>query len=153
MDRLGKSLVLTEDEVAGLEISSAGEFGNTENDAFLLVGRLHTPRAFRYDVMSSTLSTLLRPAWGMDVRLVGDNRFLLRFSHVVHRDRALMGCPWTFDRNLVILQSVSEDENPLEVNLNWCQFYVHVHDLPLRLMTREAAEDIGYRLGTSMDFD
>ncbi|KAL0325207.1 UNVERIFIED_CONTAM: hypothetical protein Sradi_5090000 [Sesamum radiatum] len=139
-----------EDEVAGLEISSAGEIGNTENDAFLLVGRLLTPRTFRYDVMSSTLSTLLRPARGMDVRLVGDNRFLLRFNHMVDRDRALMGCPWTFDRNLVILQSVSEDENPLEVDLNWCQFYVHVHDLPLRLMTREAAEDIGYRLGQEL---
>ncbi|KAL0316501.1 UNVERIFIED_CONTAM: hypothetical protein Sradi_5528300 [Sesamum radiatum] len=153
MDRLGKSLVLTEDEVAGSEISSTREIGNTENVAFLLVGRLLTPRAFWYDVLSSTLSTFLRPAGGMDVRLVGDNRFLLRFNHVVDRDRALRGCLWTFDRNLVILQSVSEDENPLEVDLNWCQFYVHVHDLHLRLMTREVTEDIGDRLGTFMDFD
>ncbi|KAK4387741.1 hypothetical protein Sango_2380700 [Sesamum angolense] len=126
MDRLGKSLVLMEDEVAGLEISSTGEIGNTENAAFLLVGRLFTPRAFRYDVLSSTLNIAQTCS------------------------RALRGCPWTFDRNLVILQSVPEDENLLEVDLNWCQFYVHVHDLPLRLMTREVAEDIGDRLGREL---
>ncbi|KAL0413772.1 UNVERIFIED_CONTAM: hypothetical protein Sradi_1578900 [Sesamum radiatum] len=153
VERLGRSLVLTEDEGIGVDITSVELTENREIRGFLLVGRLLTPRAFRYDVLVSTLLAIIRPMRGMDVCLLADHKFLLRFNHETDRDRALRGCPWTFDRNLIILNKVTKEENPATVDLQWCPFYVHVHGLPIRLMTRVVAEMIGNRLGQFIEAD
>ncbi|KAL0456588.1 UNVERIFIED_CONTAM: hypothetical protein Slati_0998000 [Sesamum latifolium] len=100
IDRLGKVLVLTEDEGEGI--------------------------------------TLPTHAW------IGNKKW---------RDRALNGGPWIFDKNLIILNYANPDKNPLEVDLNWCQFHVHIHGLPLWIMTRAMADFIGKRLGRFIESD
>ncbi|KAK4381449.1 Glutathione transferase GST 23 [Sesamum angolense] len=39
-------------------------------------------------------------------------------------DKVLESGPLAFDRNLILLSMVSEDENAIEVELNWCDVYV-----------------------------
>ncbi|KAL0313473.1 UNVERIFIED_CONTAM: hypothetical protein Sradi_5746600 [Sesamum radiatum] len=111
LERLTRTLVLTEDEEAGLDVGTPVGQGSVEHQGYLVVGRLLTPRAFRYDVLKSTLISVIRQVRGMDVRLLADHRFLIRFTHIADRDRALKGCPWAFDRNLVILASITDDES------------------------------------------
>ncbi|KAL0403833.1 UNVERIFIED_CONTAM: hypothetical protein Sradi_2024100, partial [Sesamum radiatum] len=89
----------------------------------------------------------------MEVRLIREHRFLIQFNHIIDRDRMLGGCPWSFDRNLIILNVIGEEDNPLAVDLQWCTFYIHVHNLPIRMMTREVAELIGNRIGKLLDFN
>ncbi|KAL0356379.1 UNVERIFIED_CONTAM: hypothetical protein Sradi_4084800 [Sesamum radiatum] len=143
VQRLGRSLVLMEDEEVDVDVSLAGSTEGREVRGFLLVGKLITPRAFRYDVLVSTLMLVIRPVRGMEVSMLPANRFLLKLHHVADKDRALKGRPWTFDRNLIILNEVTAEDNPATVELNRCPFYVHVHGLPIRLMTRMTAEIIG----------
>ncbi|KAL0430945.1 UNVERIFIED_CONTAM: hypothetical protein Sradi_0720500 [Sesamum radiatum] len=142
LDRLKRTLVLTEDEEAGMDMVSPVIADNRSHPIFLLVGRLLTPKVFRYDVLKSTLMSIIKPVRGMEIRMIEDHRFALRFNHEVDRDRAIRGCPWVFDRNLIILRMVNDDENPATVELHWCPFYMHVHGLPIRLMSREVAESI-----------
>ncbi|KAL0460648.1 UNVERIFIED_CONTAM: hypothetical protein Slati_0692000 [Sesamum latifolium] len=132
MDQFGKSLTLTGDEVDGLTLPASVWEGSREVEGLMLVGRLLTPRPYRFDVLRMALNNILRPLRGVTVRSLGDSRFLLSFNHVVDRDRALDGGPWIFDRNLVILSSVCPDENPAVVELQWCAFHIHIHGLPLR---------------------
>ncbi|KAL0409765.1 UNVERIFIED_CONTAM: hypothetical protein Sradi_1910900 [Sesamum radiatum] len=153
LERLKQTLALTEDEEAGMEVVVTERLGNDEQRGYPLVGRLLTPRAFRYDVLRSTLIAVIRPIRGMEVKLLSDHRFLLRFNDSADRDRALRGCLWAFDRNLVILGAIKDEENPLAVQLTWCPFYVHVHGLPLRWMTSEIAESMGNRLGQFIECD
>ncbi|KAK4426555.1 hypothetical protein Salat_1424100 [Sesamum alatum] len=65
------------------------------------------------------------------------------------KSRVLEGRPWAFHKNLLLLNELSVDENPLEVELNWSAFHVHVHvhSLSLWQMTSEMAALIGNRLG------
>ncbi|KAL0433801.1 UNVERIFIED_CONTAM: hypothetical protein Slati_2714400 [Sesamum latifolium] len=56
------------------------------------------------------------------------------------------GCPWTFERHLLVLRPVESEDNPQTVELNWCPFYVHIHGLPLRQRTAAIAEIIGSRV-------
>ncbi|KAK4438249.1 hypothetical protein Salat_0159100 [Sesamum alatum] len=139
MDRLGKSLRLTDDEEAGL-VLTAGEWrGSGEHEPLLLVGRLLTPRSYRYDALKATLLSILRPARGME--------------HEVDQNRVLGGWLWVVDGNAVILGKVRPEMNPLEVDLNWCPFYIHIHGLLLRMMTKEVAESVGRRIGTFLESD
>ncbi|KAK4400575.1 hypothetical protein Sango_1163600 [Sesamum angolense] len=49
-------------------------------------------------------------------------------------DQALVGCPWSFERNILISNSIREEDNPMQVDLNWCNFHVHIHYLSLSKM-------------------
>ncbi|KAL0431280.1 UNVERIFIED_CONTAM: hypothetical protein Sradi_0754000 [Sesamum radiatum] len=68
-------------------------------------------------------------------------------SHVIDRKRVVEGCPWSFDKNILILNEVGATENPMQVDLNWCEFYVHIHDLPLSKMNLEIATHVGIKIG------
>ncbi|KAK4413728.1 hypothetical protein Salat_2785600 [Sesamum alatum] len=53
----------------------------------------------------------------------------LVFNHREDLRRALEMRPWTFDRNLIILQRVNQQEDPSNICLDWSPLYVHIHDL------------------------
>ncbi|KAK4425041.1 hypothetical protein Salat_1697700 [Sesamum alatum] len=89
----------------------------------------------------------------MDLRQIGGGRFFLCFNHIVDRNQALEGCPWSFEKNIIILSGVRENKNPLQVDLDWCDFYVHVHELPLSMMNLGVATLIGNRIGRFRDMD
>ncbi|KAL0394934.1 UNVERIFIED_CONTAM: hypothetical protein Slati_4459600 [Sesamum latifolium] len=72
---------------------------------------------------------------------------LFKFNHIIDRDRALKGYPWSFDKHVLILSSIRADENPMHVDLNCCDLYVHVHDLPLSHMNLGV---VGNMLGGSI---
>ncbi|KAL0311184.1 UNVERIFIED_CONTAM: hypothetical protein Sangu_2413100 [Sesamum angustifolium] len=41
---------------------------------------------------------------------------------------ALEGYPWSFEKNTLILNGIGTNENPLSVDLNWCEFSIHIHN-------------------------
>ncbi|KAL0378752.1 UNVERIFIED_CONTAM: hypothetical protein Sradi_3180700 [Sesamum radiatum] len=75
------------------------------------------------------------------------HRLLLRFNHMIDSNRALEGCPLSFGKNVLVLSGIREDENSMHVDLSWCDFYVHVHELPLRKMTLGIATFLVTELG------
>ncbi|KAK4429476.1 hypothetical protein Salat_1248100 [Sesamum alatum] len=83
----------------------------------------------------------------MELRLLSENRFLLRFQHETDRKRAVEGRSWIFDRNLIILSRIDAECNSMQVLLQQCPFHVHIHGLPVRLMTRDVGVTIGNQLG------
>ncbi|KAL0320553.1 UNVERIFIED_CONTAM: hypothetical protein Sradi_5316800 [Sesamum radiatum] len=153
MDQLGSLLVLTEMEDGGLPLSATTWDGRQEDDEMLVVGRVLIVQAFRFDVLQMTLMNIFRPIKGMSVRLLEDNQFLISFNHVVDRDRVLNGDPWFIDKNFIILQKVSVQENPKDVELNWSSFHIFIHGLPIRMMMKEVAEYIRNRLSVFLNFD
>ncbi|KAL0395136.1 UNVERIFIED_CONTAM: hypothetical protein Slati_4479800 [Sesamum latifolium] len=96
---------------------------------------------------------MLNPVKGLEMRLLEGERFLIRFHHIIDRNRALDGCPWSFEKNALILSRIGVNENPLSVNLDWCEFFVHVHDLPLSKMNFGIASLIGNSLGKFKDLE
>ncbi|KAL0457798.1 UNVERIFIED_CONTAM: hypothetical protein Slati_0407000 [Sesamum latifolium] len=96
---------------------------------------------------------MLNPVKGMEMRRLEEGRFLIRFNHIIDRSRALEGCPWSFEKNTMILSGLGANENPLNVDLDWCEFFVHVHDLPLSKMNFGVASLIGNAIGKFRDME
>ncbi|KAK4423128.1 hypothetical protein Salat_1895400 [Sesamum alatum] len=99
------------------------------------------------------LGGMINPVKGIDIRQLGGGSFLLRFNHVIDRNRALEGCPWSFEKNVIILSGIGETENLLRVDLDWCEFHVYVHELPLSMINLGVAMLIGNRIGRFRDMD
>ncbi|KAL0291650.1 UNVERIFIED_CONTAM: hypothetical protein Sradi_7018600 [Sesamum radiatum] len=106
-----------------------------------------------FEALATSIKGMLDPVKGLDIRRLEEGRFLLRFHHIIDRNRALDGCPWSFKKNTLILSSVGINENPMHVDLNWCEFYVHIHDLPLSKMNLGVAELIGNSIGKFRDLE
>ncbi|KAL0301901.1 UNVERIFIED_CONTAM: hypothetical protein Sradi_6466900 [Sesamum radiatum] len=90
---------------------------------------------------------------GMDFKVIEGNQFLLQFHHNLDRNKVLERAPWAFDKCLVILAAVEEHQSPCDIKLNWCEFHILVHGLPLGKMTREMAVFCGNRIGHFVDLD
>ncbi|KAL0361162.1 UNVERIFIED_CONTAM: hypothetical protein Sradi_3800700 [Sesamum radiatum] len=150
-ERLAKSLVLTEEEGARL-IVPAGIWNETvAREGYYLVGRLLSSKPYRIEYLRSTLASIINPLKGMSVTELEGNRLLFKFNHVIDRKKVMEGCPWTFERNLLVLRLVENEDNPQTMELNWCAFVVHIHGLPLKQRTTTMANFIGNRIGRVLE--
>ncbi|KAL0458933.1 UNVERIFIED_CONTAM: hypothetical protein Slati_0520500 [Sesamum latifolium] len=89
LERLGRSLVLTEEEEGGLTLTQEVWTGDGRVEGFLVVGRLLTPRPYRFDVLRMTLTNILHPVRGLALKLLADNRDVVeaigaRLGTVIH---------------------------------------------------------------------
>ncbi|KAL0433422.1 UNVERIFIED_CONTAM: hypothetical protein Slati_2676500 [Sesamum latifolium] len=89
----------------------------------------------------------------MDVKQLDEGRILLRLKHIIEKQRAQEGCPWSFEKNILILKPIGELENPMHVALDDCDFYTHVHDLPLSMMNLGMTTLISNRFGSFRDLE
>ncbi|KAK4422991.1 hypothetical protein Salat_1881700 [Sesamum alatum] len=151
VDRLGKTLKFTEDEESGVVLPNTVWSGGQDDTSFYLVRRLLSNKLIRFELLQNMLMTIMNPVKGMAVKCIAENRFLFRFNQILDKNRALAACPWSIDRNMLLLSEVNEDKCPLAVDLSWCLFYVLIHDLLIRKMTKDIAELVGNRMGRSRD--
>ncbi|KAL0355667.1 UNVERIFIED_CONTAM: hypothetical protein Sradi_4013600 [Sesamum radiatum] len=153
LDKLGMALTLTDKEDNGAMIPMGLWQNDNETEGFFVVGRILSLRAFHADALRTTLFAAFNPVKGMEFKSLPKQRFLLKFFHTIDRQRVMEGCPWAFNKNLIVLKSITADENPMHTNLDWCDFHVHAHDLPLSKMTRPVAQFIGNQIGLFKDVD
>ncbi|KAK4424535.1 hypothetical protein Salat_1646900 [Sesamum alatum] len=129
--RLDSMLSLTVEEGEGVSIPQSEWEKGSGGFRLMLVGRLLSPQSVRFDALRDSLTNMFQTVRGIVVRKILESRFYLIFNHFEDLRRVLDLRPWIFDRNLVVIHPLSPTANPLEVDLDWCPFFVHVHDLPL----------------------
>ncbi|KAL0449291.1 UNVERIFIED_CONTAM: hypothetical protein Slati_1485500 [Sesamum latifolium] len=152
-NRLKKALQINDGEVEEV-LMPEGLWGTKSGDYQLcLVGRFLSRRAVNFEGLCASIRSTIMPVKGMEIKQIPPDRFLLRFNHVIDRNRALEGCPWSFEKNVLVLSGIGENENPMQVDLNWCEFYIHVHELPLSRMNLGVATFIGNKIGRFKDME
>ncbi|KAL0367582.1 UNVERIFIED_CONTAM: hypothetical protein Sradi_3648300 [Sesamum radiatum] len=60
---------------------------------------------------------------------------------------------WCFEKNTLFFSGVGTNENPMNADLNLCNFFVHVHDLPLSKMTFDILSLTGNKIGRSCNME
>ncbi|KAK4426954.1 hypothetical protein Salat_1464200 [Sesamum alatum] len=119
-------LRLTEDEGQRLALPGGLWHADSDTHNLCLVGRLLSSRVPRFEAFGTSVQGTINP---------------------------VKGCLWSFEKNVIILSEIDERENPLRVNLDWCDFHIHVHELPLSMMNLGVATLIGNRIGRFRDMD
>ncbi|KAK4441788.1 hypothetical protein Salat_0513700 [Sesamum alatum] len=125
---LGSPLSLTVEEDAGVVLPNSGDSSLCE---LTLVGRLLTHFQANFEALSRMFVNLLQLVRGVNIRRVAENHFCFVFNHVVDLRRTLALRPWTFDRNLLILQPLVPGDSPEGVALDWCPFFIRVYACPV----------------------
>ncbi|KAL0416760.1 UNVERIFIED_CONTAM: hypothetical protein Slati_3507900 [Sesamum latifolium] len=89
---------------------------------------------------------------GLEIKQLLEKRLLLKFNHEIDKCRALDECPWSFEKN-ILLAVMRENDNPMHVDVDWCDFYVYVHNLPLNMMNLGIATSIGNKIRIYWDME
>ncbi|KAL0370752.1 UNVERIFIED_CONTAM: hypothetical protein Sangu_0393300 [Sesamum angustifolium] len=153
LGRLGVSLSLTEDEDTGLVFPIGLWHSESLTTGFFIVGRLVSSKSFHPEALHTTLRSAFNPVKGMDFKLIEGDRFLLKFFHILDRDRVFDRYPWAYEKKILVWAPVEAVDNPNLVDLSWCDFRIHIHGLPLGKMTRDLATFIGNNLGKFKEVD
>ncbi|KAK4439099.1 hypothetical protein Salat_0244700 [Sesamum alatum] len=153
LHRLGRALNLAEEEENGVVVPLGIWHGEAESHGYFLVGRVLSSKPLHADSLRSVLLSAFNSVWGMDFKAIEDNRFLLRFNHILDKKRVMERCPWAFDKCLLVLAEVDDTQSLGEIELNQCEFHVQVQGLPIGKMTREMALFVGNKIGRFVDLD
>lgn len=153
IDELGKKLKLKSSEQQRVEIPDGIWSSNTFDHELCLVGRILS----RKSVHLASLQRSLLSGWnlikGVNIQKIGEDRLFLQFNHVVDKRKVLWQGPRAFDKSLVVLCPIAKGQDPMDVNLNECDFYVHAMGVPFTLRHRGMAEILGNSIGAFVDID
>lgn len=114
---------------------------------FSIVSKFLTKRVLNIDAIAKTFIPLWRSKNGFRVLHLGDHRVLFVFDNKMEANKVLQSEPWTFDKNLVVMESYDANSSVDELKLDRTSFWVQVHGLSIKFMNVKAAEKICEVLG------
>ena len=79
---------------------------------------------------------------------MGENRVLFTFRDEIDMERVIANGPWSFDKFLIILQRIEDDDQIAQIKFRHISLWVQIHNMPVRHLTEEAGWKIGATLGT-----
>lgn len=89
----------------------------------------------------------------MEVQDLNKNLFLFKFSSQRDLELTLKSGPWSFDRNLLILEKVDGAEQPSEMAMHKVSFWTPDLYMPLKLRSEATARKIGKTIGVFEEMD
>ena len=97
--------------------------------------------------MARTFKQLWRSTNGLKIRNQSDHMVVFVFDNLKDIDRILQNQPSSFDKHLVMLQRYNSDSLVQDLDFTKTLFWVQVHDIPIRYLTKEVAENICETIG------
>jgi len=136
-------IVITEDETADLRVRSGR----------CLIGRIMSDRRIQKEAFKAFMARLWKTTGKVSFKELEDNYWLLEFSSEADKKRVLEGCPWLFDRNILVLREVEESTPPTQMDFSLSPCWVQVRDIPLICMNKEVGNKIGETIGMVEEVD
>ncbi|GKF92380.1 reverse transcriptase [Tanacetum coccineum] len=91
---------------------------------FTLVGKVYTNRVINFQKLQRILMDAWRPRRSVRIQELEGGLFLAVFEHPVDMMRVLDDGPWLVERDLVIITSLDEDEQPSNVEMSKILFWI-----------------------------
>lgn len=89
----------------------------------------------------------------METQELSKNLFLFYFATKRDVEGVLCNGPWSFYRNPLVLDKVSREEQPLDLNMHYNVFWVRIYEIPLMLRSKAMARKLGGILGKFKEMD
>ncbi|KAL2895150.1 RNA helicase NPH-II [Bienertia sinuspersici] len=86
-------------------------------------------------------------------RQIENGLFVVQFAHNKDRTKVLDGRPWTFDQHSVMLDEVKGNQQPSDIVLTHCPFWIRFYNLPLNSRTLGDVRTIAGKFGEVMEVE
>ncbi|XP_075665851.1 uncharacterized protein At4g02000-like [Castanea sativa] len=96
---------------------------------------------------------LWKPNRGLQVSDIGDDLFLAEFGDGKDKQKVLEMCPWSFEKQLIIMKESEGDLVPKDIEMKQSPSWVQIFNLPLKSRTKDTGWAIGSKLGEVLEVD
>ena len=152
LEALWSKLTFTE-EGEDIELGSDGTRAAREIGKNCLVMKILTQRTIVPDALRKHLKKLWKLNKGLLVSEIEEELYLVEFGDGRDKKRFLEMCPWSYEKQLILLQDFEGERVPKDITLKWTSFWVQIYNLPLMSMTREPGMEIGAKIGSVLEVD
>ncbi|KAK9998382.1 hypothetical protein SO802_017985 [Lithocarpus litseifolius] len=153
LEELWKKLTFTEEEDAGIELDSTSTRAARRVGKCCAVMKILTQRSINVFALRKNLRMLWKPNKGMQISELEEELFLVEFGDEKDKKKVLDMCPWSYEKQLILIQEYVGELTPKEIEVKWAPFWVQIYNLPLNSRTRETGWAIGACLGSVLDVD
>ncbi|KAI8004578.1 hypothetical protein LOK49_LG08G00817 [Camellia lanceoleosa] len=110
---------------------------NVDVSHLCLLGRILAPKPLNRQAVIKIVQGAWRPWAKVIISPWPKNTFLFQFDDVEDRRRVLFEAPWSVMGHLLVFQPLSVGKSSVEMEFQWCPFWVQVHGIPVAKMTRQ----------------
>jgi hypothetical protein len=147
-----RGLRLSEAERRGIKIGRREE-GRDGVNLIQAIGKLLADKPAIPEAMERALGPLWCPLKSLECEDLGDNKFMFTFHQASGKKKAVENGPWTFDKDLLVMENYVPTKTLDEYEFKTIPIWVRIYKIPLGMMTRQTAEDIGDRVGEFLEVD
>jgi hypothetical protein len=153
LEELCGKISLTEGERIGIQIDEHEVSEARVVAGKCLVGKVWADKLVNKEAFQSVMSNVWRTAGEVKFKDLKDNIWLFEFSDQVDKKRVMEGRPWSFDRQIIVLNEFDGSIPPSQLAFNHSPIWIQVHDMPLICMNKSVGTKIGSSLGELVDID
>ncbi|XP_050278167.1 uncharacterized protein LOC126719681 [Quercus robur] len=135
-------LTLTNREGPGCSLTATDSL-----EELSILAKFFTKRNLSIDAIARTFNPIWRARNGFKIQNYGDHMVLFTFDNKNDVDRIIASEPWSFDKHLVAMQKYDKETPIDEVKFERASFWVQLHGIPPKYMTKEAALKISGVIG------
>lgn len=72
---------------------------------------------------------------------------LVEFDDTLDKERMQLNGPWSFDKQLVIMQEIDRSKQVHQIKIHEATFWVQIHDLQLQVRNKYVGTLVGEKIG------
>lgn len=124
LEALWSKLTFTEEEGEDIELGSESTRAAREIGKNCLVMKILTQRIIVLDALRKHLKMLWKPNRGVWISEIDEDLYLVEFGDGRDKKRILEMCPWSYEKQLVLLQEFEGERVPKDITIKWTPFWV-----------------------------
>ena len=149
-----RKMNLSEAEKKGVKVGWRRSMQKQKEDADLkAMGKLMSDKPGYTGGMEVALGKAWCPMKRLEVKDMGENRFLFVFQEEMGRRKAVENGPWTFNKDLLVVEEFDLAKTIDEYTFKKVPIWVRIYNVPLGMMCKDLAEDIGEQIGDLVEVD
>lgn len=153
LEVLWSKFSFTEEEDEGIELNVDSTRAAKEVGKNCVVMKIMAHKSISLDALRKNLRMLWKPNKSMQISEVEENLFLVEFGDSRDKKKVIDMFPWSYDKQLVLIQDFDGKLTPKEIEIKWAPFWVLIFNLPLNCRTKEIGWAIGAKLGEVLEVD
>nr|POE73448.1 hypothetical protein CFP56_08751 [Quercus suber] len=153
LEALWSKLSFTKEEGKDIALGSSSTKAAREIGKNCVVMKILTKRIIFLEVLRKNMKMLWKPNKGLQIFEIEDDMFLVEFGDGRDKKRIMEMSPWSFEKQLILVQEFEGELVPKEIVLKWTPFWVQIYNLPLKSMICKTGMEIGAKIGMVLDID
>ncbi|XP_075638440.1 uncharacterized protein At4g02000-like [Castanea sativa] len=153
LEELWKKLKFTEEEDVRIDLDSSSTKAARDVRKCCAILKVLTQRSVYLEALRKNLRMLWKTNKGVQISELDEELFLVEFGDEKDKKKVMDMSPWSYEKQLVIIQEFERELNPKEIDLKWVPFWIQIYNLPLKSRTKETGRTIGSSLGKVLDVD